>query len=134
MPARRTADPAKTRAAVLAVVEWLRDENRAAPERSALAEAVRLTARTLAATAPGASVEVRVPPFVAVQCISGPRHTRGNPPNVVETDPRTWLLLSTGCLSTADRGALCAGRESKPGPRSLNLTGDMSACDSVIDP
>src|SRR3954452_4377348 len=105
MPARRTVDPAKTRAAVLAVVEWLRDENRPAPQRSALAEAVRLTVRTLAATAPGASVEVRVPPFVAVQCISGPRHTRGNPPNVVETDPRTWLLLATGSLDVTDAAA-----------------------------
>src|SRR4051794_10101375 len=105
MPARRTVDPAKTRAAVLAVVEWLRDENRPAPQRSALAEAVRLTARTLAAQAPGASVEVRVPPFVAVQCISGPRHTRGNPPNVVETDPRTWLLLATGLTTLADAAA-----------------------------
>ena len=102
MPARRTADPAKTRAAVLAVADWLRDENRPAPERSALAEAVRLTARTLASAAPGASVEVRVPPFVAVQCISGPRHTRGNPPNVVETDPRTWLLIATGLATVAD--------------------------------
>jgi Bacterial SCP ortholog len=63
---------------------------------------VRLTARTLAAIAPGASVEVRVPPFVAVQCISGPEHRRGNPPNVVETDPRTWLLLATGSVSVAD--------------------------------
>ena len=52
--------------------------------------------------APGGSVEVRVPPFVAVQCISGPRHTRGNPPNVVETDARTWLLLATGLLSVTD--------------------------------
>ena len=102
MPARRIADPTKTRAAVLAIADWLRDENRPAPERSALADAVRLTARTLAATAPGASVEVRVPPFVAVQCISGPKHTRGNPPNVVETDPRTWLLLATGLSTVAD--------------------------------
>src|SRR6201991_4644517 len=102
MPGPRTVDPAKTRAAVLAVADWLRDENRPAPERSPLAEAVRLTARTLAATAPGASVEVRVPPFVAVQCISGPRHTRGNPANVVETDPRTWLLLATGLRTVAD--------------------------------
>jgi hypothetical protein len=102
MPARRTADPTKTRAAVLVVADWLRDENRPAPERSALAEAVRLTARTLAAAAPGASVEVRVPPFVAVQCISGPRHTRGNPPNVVETDARTWLLIATGLATVAD--------------------------------
>ena len=43
-------------------------------------------------------MEVRVPPFVAVQCIAGPRHTRGTPPNVLETDPRTWLLLATGLL------------------------------------
>ncbi len=105
MPARRTVDPAKTRVAVLAVAEWLRDENRPAPQRSELADAVRLTARTLAATAPGASVEVRVPPFVAVQCISGPRHTRGNPPNVAETDPRTWLLLATGLCTVAEAAA-----------------------------
>ena len=98
MAARRTADPAKTRAAVLALADWLRDETRPAPQRAELAEAVRLTARTLGTLAPGASVEVRVPPFVAVQCISGPRHTRGTPPNVVETDPRTWLLLATGLL------------------------------------
>ena len=64
--------------------------------RTDVAAAVRLTARTLASVAPGASVEVRVPPFVAVQCIAGPRHTRGTPPNVVETDARTWLRLVTG--------------------------------------
>ena len=81
-----------------AIEDWLRDESRPAPDRDALATAVRLTARTLAALAPGASVEVRVPPFAAVQCISGPRHTRGTPPNVVETDPRTWLRLATGLL------------------------------------
>ena len=115
MPARRTADPAKTRAAVLTLVDWLRDENRPAPQRSALAEAVRLTARTLAASAPGASVEVRVPPFVAVQCISGPRHTRGTPPNVVETDPRTWLLLATGLTTAAD--AASGGRLQMSGAR-----------------
>jgi hypothetical protein len=105
MAARRSADPAKTRAAVLAVAEWLRDANRPQPDRGSLGDAVRLTARTLAAVAPGASVEVRVPPFVAVQCISGPEHRRGNPPNVVETDPRTWLLLATGQLTVADAAA-----------------------------
>jgi hypothetical protein len=97
--ARQKADPAKARQAVLAIADWLRDESHPAPDRDALAAAVRLTARTLAAVAPGASVEVRVPPFAAVQCISGPRHARGTPPNVVETDPRTWLLLATGLLS-----------------------------------
>jgi hypothetical protein len=105
VPARSPADPAKTRAAVLAVEAWLRDSGAAEPQRALLADAVRLTARSLAAAAPGASVEVRVPPFVAVQCIAGPRHTRGTPPNVVETDPRTWLLLATGLLPLADAAA-----------------------------
>jgi hypothetical protein len=102
MASRPNADPAQTRDAVRAVATWLRDDTRAAPSRADLATAVRLTARTLAAEAPGASVEVRIPPFVAVQCIAGPRHTRGTPPNVVETDPRTWLLLATGLLEVPD--------------------------------
>ena len=105
MAARRSADPAKTRAAVSAIADWLRDERRPAPARTELAEAVRLTARTLAAIAPGTSVEVRVPPFVAVQCLAGPKHRRGNPPNVVEADARTWLLLATGLLSVHDAAA-----------------------------
>lgn len=98
----RAGDPAAVRAAVAAVQDWLFDDRRPAPERTLLAAAVRLTARTLAAVAPGASVEVRIPPFVAVQCISGPRHTRGTPPNVVETDPRSWLLLATGLRAFDD--------------------------------
>jgi hypothetical protein len=105
MAARPHADPVTTREAVRALEGWLRDETRPAPSRADLAAAVRLTARTLAVQAPGASVEVRVPPFVAVQCISGPRHTRGTPPNVVETDPRTWLLLATGLLAVPDASA-----------------------------
>lgn len=100
--ARKAPDPAATRAAVLLVADWLRDEHTDAPPRAVIADAVRLTARTLAAVAPGASVEVRVPPFVAVQCISGLSHTRGNPPNVVETDPRTWLRLAAGLVSLDD--------------------------------
>jgi hypothetical protein len=105
MAARDRADPAQTREAVLAVAEWLRDDTHPVPDRGALGTAVRLTARTLATLAPGASVEVRIPPFVAVQCVSGPRHTRGTPPNVVETDPRTWLLLATGLLGIAEAKA-----------------------------
>jgi len=104
-----------TRTAVLALADWLRDDSAPAPERARLAEAVRLTARTLAAAAPGSSVEVRIPPFVAVQCVSGPAHRRGNPPNVVETDPRTWLLLVTGLL-TVD-AAVRAGRITMSGAR-----------------
>jgi hypothetical protein len=110
MAPRQTPDPAQTLDAVRAVEDWLRDDSRPAPSRADLAAAVRLTARTLAAEAPGASVEVRIPPFVAVQCIAGPRHTRGTPPNVVEADPRTWLLLATGLLEVADATATGAVR------------------------
>src|SRR5580658_3343265 len=102
MAASQNADPAKTRDAVHTVEGWLRDDTQPSPSRAELAAAVRLTARTLAGEAPGASVEVRIPPFVAVQCIAGPRHTRGTPPNVVEADPRTWLLLATGLLQLLD--------------------------------
>ena len=94
---KTSADPAATRAAVLAVEAWIRDPDATSrPSRAALADAVRLTVRTLEHLAPGHSVEVRVPPFVAVQCIDGPRHTRGTPPNVVEVDPHTWLQIATG--------------------------------------
>ncbi|MFF4603539.1 sterol carrier family protein [Streptomyces sp. NPDC001339] len=65
-------------------------------DRQALATATRLLADALAAAAPGGSVEVRVPPFAVVQCVEGPRHTRGTPPNIVETDPLTWMRLATG--------------------------------------
>ncbi|MFI9729262.1 sterol carrier family protein [Streptomyces sp. NPDC052092] len=71
-------------------------------DRQALAACVRLLADTLAAKAPGGSTEVRVPPFAVVQCVEGPRHTRGTPPNVVETDPLTWIRLAGGRISWAD--------------------------------
>ncbi len=86
------------REAVLAVADWLRDESAPTPPRAALAAAVRATARTVARDAPGNAVELRVPPFVAVQCIEGVRHTRGTPPNVLEATARDWLLLATGLL------------------------------------
>ena len=127
MAAREKADPANTRQAVLAIADWLRDESRPAPDREGLATAVRLTARTLAAVAPGGSVEVRIPPFAAVQCISGPRHTRGTPPNVVETDPRTWLLLATGMLSFAE--AKSTGALSLSGSRA----GEIEHCLPLFD-
>lgn len=104
---------------MLALADWLRDESSPGPQRAELAEAVRLTARTLAGVAPGASVEVRVPPFVAVQCISGPRHTRGTPPNVVETDPRTWLLLACGLLGIDE--ATRTGRLQLSGSRATTI-------------
>jgi hypothetical protein len=85
------------------------------PERQAARFAVRHLLDVLAAAAPGRTVEVRVPPYAAVQCVPGPRHTRGTPPNVVELDPRTWLELATGRLSWAD--AVAAGRVSASGTR-----------------
>lgn len=117
--ASRTPGPAEVNAALAAVAEWLRDDAAAVPDRAVLARAVRLTARALAATAPGSSVEVRIPPFVAVQCISGPRHTRGTPPNVVETDARTWLQLSTGRLDL--NAAAAAGLAQLSGTRAAEI-------------
>lgn len=81
----------------------------AAPvDRTTLATAVRFTLEELAARHEGNSVEVRVPPFGVTQCIPGPRHTRGTPPNVIETDPETWLSLVTGSLSFAEATASAA--------------------------
>jgi uncharacterized protein (TIGR03083 family) len=70
-------------------------------DRQALAACTRLLADALAVRAPGAATEVRIPPYAVVQCVEGPRHTRGTPPNVVETDPLTWLRLATGRLDWA---------------------------------
>jgi hypothetical protein len=70
--------------------------------REIRAQAVRYTLQLLAEQAEGNTLEVRVPPFGAVQCVAGPRHTRGTPPNVVETDAATWLALATGALTWAE--------------------------------
>jgi hypothetical protein len=122
--ARGQADPHEVRAAVVAVQPWLADEA-GQPDRATLAAAVRLSLRVLPQVAPGHSVEVRVPPFAAVQCIAGPRHTRGTPPNVIETDPRTWLELATGRLTWTD--AVEAARVTASGARA-----DLSALLPVV--
>ena len=88
------------RASALAVVAALRAG--LAPLPGALRAAARYLAGLLATRSPGRAVEVRVPPYAAVQCIEGPRHTRGTPPNVVETDPVTWVRLAAGLLPWAD--------------------------------
>lgn len=83
----------------------------AAPARTDLATAVRYLLQLLAEKAPGNSVEVRVPPFGAVQVIEGPRHTRGTPPNVVEMDAATWISVATGqeeWTATATSGRILA--------------------------
>jgi uncharacterized protein (TIGR03083 family) len=70
--------------------------------RPALARTTRTLAEMLATATPGRSVEVRIAPFVAVQAVAGPPHKRGTPPNVVETDPVTWLRVATGRRTFAD--------------------------------
>ena len=107
------------RTAVDPVRGWLAGEAEQ-PPRSVLGAAVKTTARWLAQQVPGRSVELRVPPHVAVQLVPGPRHTRGTPPNVVETDAATWLRLATGQLTWDD--ALAQGRVSASGNRA-----DLSA-------
>ncbi|MFJ2116030.1 sterol carrier family protein [Streptomyces sp. NPDC087850] len=89
-------------------------------ERQALAACTRLLADALAVKAPGGSTEVRIPPYAVVQCVAGPRHTRGTPPNVVETDPLTWIRLATGRTSWDD--AVAEARVSASGERA-----DLSA-------
>ncbi|MDK1326729.1 sterol carrier family protein [Arthrobacter sp. zg-Y1143] len=86
-----------------------------AADRSTTATAVRYALEELATRAPGNSVEVRVPPFGVTQCVAGPRHTRGTPPNVIETDGATWLALVTGQQTWAD--AVAAGKVAASGLR-----------------
>ncbi|MGC0376377.1 sterol carrier family protein [Streptomyces sp. SAI-229] len=84
-------------------------------DRQALAACTRLLADALAAKAPGGSTEVRIPPYAVVQCVEGPRHTRGTPPNVVETDPLTWARLASG--RTAWQDAVAGAKVSASGER-----------------
>jgi hypothetical protein len=85
------------------------------PDRAATAAAVRTTLRWLAQQHPGRSVEIRVPPFGAVQALAGPTHTRGTPSNVVEMDASTWLELAVGALDW--RRAVDEGRVAASGTR-----------------
>lgn len=109
--ARRRTDPAVGRAAVERV---LAGEDAGDP-RADLRDATRFLLEELASRAPGRSVEVRVPPYGAVQCVEGPRHTRGTPPNVVELEPLTWVHLGAGRLAWAD--AVAQGRVAASGGR-----------------
>ena len=83
--------------------------------RAVTATAVRYTLEEVTARAPGNSVEVRVPPFGVTQCVEGPRHTRGTPPNVIECDAATWLAMVTGRLSWSD--AVASGKVAASGLR-----------------
>jgi hypothetical protein len=98
--ARARIDDGAGRAAVRAALTAVAAGTSAS--RDIRAQAVRYTLQLLAEQAEGNTLEVRVPPFGAVQCVAGPRHTRGTPPNVIETDAATWLALATGALPWAD--------------------------------
>ncbi|MFC5939755.1 sterol carrier family protein [Corynebacterium choanae] len=96
-------DPQQLREAVMAILPWIADPaTQPEPTRPQLAAACRMLARTAAQDAPGKTVELRVPPFVAVQLIDGPAHTRGTPPNVVQLDPLTFCRLACGWITMAD--------------------------------
>lgn len=123
---------------VVALVLLADDLSRALPDhepvplvRSALRIACRTLTEQLATRHPGRSVEVRVPPYAAVQCSPraddpGPTHTRGTPPNVVETDPLTFLRLATGRTTWAD--AFASGLVSASG-----LRADLSEVLPLVD-
>ncbi len=110
MSPRRRTPPVDGRAALDA---WRGDPG--GVPLAARRTAVRFTLEELADVAPGHTVEVRVPPDGAVQAVEGPRHTRGTPPNVVETDPQTWLALATGTTTWAE--AVASGRVRASGER-----------------
>lgn len=114
MPAKRIP-AAEGRAAVVAALAG-------SGERTEIATAVRYLLQVLADDAPGNTVEVRVPPFGAVQAIEGPRHTRGTPPNVIEMDAATWVQLATGGLPWLE--ALALGRVAASGQRA-DLTAQL---------
>jgi len=141
--AAAVADPPATRAVAgprgpLTPADWLvtraietvvhaDDLSRSLPERVAVEldrPALRLVTQAcadlLATRAPGRSLELRIPPYAAVQCVAGPRHTRGTPPNVVETDPLTWIRLAAGRLDW--REAVAGGAVRASGERA-DLTG-----------
>src|SRR5215468_11131988 len=94
VPARKPVPEGEAGVSVVAAALDAGDE----PERAALRSAARFLLHELERVSPGRSVEIRVVPVAAVQAVAGPRHTRGTPPNVVETDPLTWVKLATGRL------------------------------------
>lgn len=97
-----------------------------APQPEVARGAVGYLLGLLAGRSPGRAVEVRIPPYAAVQCVAGPRHTRGTPPNVVETDALTWIMLATGRLGWG--AAVAGGLLRASGPRA-DLSGLLPLAD-----
>ena len=70
------------------------------PQITAIAEEILDLIKNIS---PGKSVELRVPPYGAIQCVAGGNHRRGTPPNTVEmsgqalirliNEPALWITL-----------------------------------------
>jgi hypothetical protein len=76
--------------------------------------AVKFCLQLLHEKAPGNSVEVRIPPYAAVQVIPGISHKRGTPPAVIEMTARIWIDLAIGnidWITTKNSGAISASGE-----------------------
>lgn len=111
MPPRRRTPVTQGREAL---ARWRTSPDEA--DRATTATAVRYTLEELEQRHPGRSLEVRVPPYGAVQCVEGPVHTRGTPPSTVETDASTWLRVVTGALTWDE--AVASGAVRASGQRS----------------
>jgi hypothetical protein len=111
----RRAVTAADLAAALSTLRALSSDDELNADRARVKEWVRITSSYFAQQHPGRSVEVRIPPYAAVQAIEGIRHTRGTPPNVIEMDGPTWLAISSGRLAWA--AAVQAGRIRASGTR-----------------
>ena len=85
-------------------------------DRADLKAATKHLLGLLQRKAPGHSVEVRIPPFAAIQCIPGASHTRGTPPAVVETDAETWIALARGKLAWDEAAVRASGERSDLSP------------------
>jgi hypothetical protein len=118
-PPAKLGDPLRARIVeVVALADRNESTSAVAIPRQVLAICCRALTGWLAERHPGRSIEVRVPPYAAVQCgigPEGPTHTRGTPPNVVETDPITFIRIATGTLTWQD--ARTAGKVSASGQR-----------------
>lgn len=81
-----------------AIAAFRADPEKVLADPHTTALACRYALQLLASRAPGRAVEVRVPPYGAIQAVEGPTHTRGTPPAVIEMTPRSWLDLATGAV------------------------------------
>ncbi len=101
-------------AALRATVRALAGDPGTELQRAELAGASRTVCALLARRYPGGTVELRIPPFAAVQLGIGDRgrHTRGTPPNVVQMEPVVLLRLAGGSLTWEEALATHAVRAS----------------------